>query len=72
MSATFKKTYDTLDTGLKLSKHKIFRRPPGHLLKVLRAFKLRPLFRGDICFYNAQMLSNYKSQTLIHAQQHTF
>ena len=35
-----------LETGRNLNVHKTFRRRPGRLLKVLCAFKLRPVSRG--------------------------
>ena len=35
-----------LDTGLKLSVHKTFRRHAGRLLNVLCTFNLRPASRG--------------------------
>ena len=35
-----------LDTGPNLNVHKTLRRRPGCLLNVLRAFSLRPVFRG--------------------------
>ena len=37
----------SVDTGRKLNVRKTFRRRPGHLLDVLCAFNLRPVFNGD-------------------------
>ena len=35
-----------VDTGRELNVHKTFRRSPGHLLKVLYTFNLRPVSTG--------------------------
>ena len=36
----------SVDTGRKLNVHKTLRRRPGHLLKVLCTFNLRPVSTG--------------------------
>ena len=38
-----------VDTGRELNVHKTFRRSPGHLLKVLYTFNLRPVSTGYKC-----------------------